>query len=307
MSNLIDKALTAKRESKYLDFKESFDPDETSEWLELLKDIIAMANTGGGIIIIGLTNTGKPSGKDVSAVLELDHATIVDKVQKYTNIQFSEVEIHEAEKAGQGLAIIEISPVEIPLIFQNVGTYKAGPKKQKTAFSRGTIYFRHGAKSEPGSPDDLQKFIERRLESIRKEWLEGVRKVVKAEPGSAIRVFKGEVRESRSQEAVPIRFVDDPEAPGYRLIDHDTTFPYRQKELIDVVNGMLPDDVEINSYDILTIRRVHGIDEHRRFFHQPKYAGPQYSDEFAQWLVSQHKENKDFFKEAREKYYRKTH
>jgi hypothetical protein len=60
------------------------------------------------------------------------------------------------------------------------------PGKQKTAFSVGTVYFRHGAKSEPGTSDDIRKVIERQLEFIRKSWIKSVKKVVQAPPGSQI-------------------------------------------------------------------------------------------------------------------------
>ncbi|GAG15539.1 unnamed protein product, partial [marine sediment metagenome] len=37
MSELIDKGLKAKRESKYVDFKRSFNPKSAGEWCELIK------------------------------------------------------------------------------------------------------------------------------------------------------------------------------------------------------------------------------------------------------------------------------
>jgi hypothetical protein len=310
MSTLVDKALKAKRESKRIDFKSGFDPESAGDWCELIKDIVAMANSGGGAIVIGLDNGGAPSKKDVKGVLELDHAKFVDKIRKYTGFEFGEMEVHEAKKQDDTVAVLEISAVKIPMVFTEVGTYDVnagGKQKQKTAFSKGTVYFRHGAKSEPGTTQDLRDVIERQLEAIRGEWLDGVRKVTHAPQGSAISVFSGEVRESSSPEAIQIRLVDDPDAPGYRLIDHDTTYPHRQKELLDVINKMLPDGADINSHDILAVRRVHNIDDDARYCHTPKFGSPQYSDNFAKWIVDRHKENKDFFAEARQKYYDQTH
>lgn len=307
MSRLVDKGLKAKRESKHVDFKSFFDPGSTGEWCELVKDIVAMANSGGGVIMIGLDNGGIPSKKDVKPILELDHAKLVDKIHKYTGYQFSELEIHEAKKQDETVAVIEISAVKVPMVFQEVGTYEALPGKQKTAFSKGTVYFRHGAKSEPGTTEDIRNVIDRQLEAIRGEWLDGVKKVVTAPQGSAVTVFAGEVKESKSPDATPIRLVDDPDAPGYRLIDHDTTYPYRQTELVYVVNGMLPESVEVNTYDILAIRRIHKIDGDARYCHTPKFSSPQYSDNFAKWIVDRHKEDKDFFKKVRQQFYDKTH
>lgn len=307
MTALVDKGLKAKRESKNIDFKSSFDPQSSGEWCELVKDIVAMANSGGGVIVIGLDNGGLPSRKDVKPVLELDHAKFVDKIRKYTGSEFGDIEVHEAKKQGEFVAVIEIAAVKVPMVFQEVGTYEASPGKQKTAFSKGTVYFRHGAKSEPGTTEDIRKVIERQLEAIRSEWLDGVRKVVSAPQGASVNVFAGEVKESSAPDAAPIRLVDDPSAPGYRLIDHDTTYPYRQTELIEVINGMLPHGVDVNTYDILAVRRIHKIDSDSRYCHTPKFGTPQYSDNFAKWIIDRHKENKDFFTEARQRYYDKTH
>lgn len=307
MTALVDKGLKAKRESKHVDFKSMFDPESTGEWCELVKDIVAMANSGGGVIVIGLDNGGAPSKASVKAILDMDHAKFVDKIRKYTGYEFGELEVHEAEKQDVTVAVIEISAVKVPMVFQEVGTYEVTPGKQKTAFSKGTVYFRHGAKSEPGTTEDIRNVIERQLEAIRGEWLDGVRKVVTAPQGSAVTVFSGEVKESKSPEAIPIRLVDDPTAPGYRLIDHDTTYPHRQTELVDVVNGMMPEGVDVNTYDILAVRRIHNIDGDPRYCHTPKFGSPQYSDNFAKWIVDRQKENKDFFMEARQKYYDKMH
>ncbi len=265
-----------------------------------------MANTGGGVILIGLENNGDPSGENVKAVLDLDHAVVVDKIRKYTGYDFSEIEIHEAKKQGHTIAIVEVAGVKVPLVFQNAGSYEAGGKP-KSAFARGTVYFRHGAKSEPGTTEDIRMVIDRQLESIRSEWMDGVKKVVTAPQGSAVSVFSGEVKESRSQDATPIRLVDDPDAPGYRLIDHDTTYPHRQVELINVINGMLPQDAKINTHDILAVRRTHNIDKDPRYCHRPKFGSPQYSDAFAKWIVENHKQNNDFFQEARQKYSDQMH
>jgi hypothetical protein len=306
MSAIVDKGLKAKRESKKVDFKRSFDPNVLGEWCEILKDIIAMANTGGGVILVGLENNGDPSGENIQAVLDLDHAVVVDKIRKYTGCDFSEIEIHETKKQGNTIAVIEVAGVKVPLVFQNAGSYEVGGKP-KIAFARGTVYFRHGAKSEPGTTEDIRMVIDRQLESIRSEWMDGVRKVVTAPQGSAVSVFSGDVKESHSPNATPIRLVDDPDAPGYRLIDHDTTYPHRQVELINVINGMLPKNVTINTYDILAVRRTHNIDDDARFCHTPKFGSPQYSDAFAQWVVEQHKQNNNFFQETRRKHYAQTH
>lgn len=208
---------------------------------EIVKDIVAFANSGGGAIAIGLDNSGNPANTDISQVLGCDPAVMTDHICKYTGIHFSSFEIVEQSKDGRRIAIILISGVNVPMVFNKPGTYKIDDRNQKTAFSAGTVYFRHGAKSEPGNTDDIRTVIERQLESMRKSLLKGVRKVVQAPPGSRILTFgpSVEVHESVSPNAKAIRIVDDPDAPAYRKIDYDITHPHRQMDVIQKVNVAL--------------------------------------------------------------------
>jgi predicted HTH transcriptional regulator len=68
----ITKCLSAKRESRALEFKEQFLPTDARQALEVLKDIVAIANSGGGVLAIGMNNAGESSGFDVKPVLDYD-------------------------------------------------------------------------------------------------------------------------------------------------------------------------------------------------------------------------------------------
>jgi hypothetical protein len=307
MNGLVERALNNKRESKYIDFKSEFNPNSRQAWCELIKDLVAMANSGGGAIAFGLDNKGQPTGTDLSALLDTDPAQITDKVASYTSTQFHGFQLFEAEKLNATVPILVINSVDVPLVFTRPGTYPTSDGGQRTAFSRGTVYFRHGAKSEPALPEDLSGFISARIESARKEWMTRVRRVVHAPPGYQVRVLPQDVRESRSRDATPIRIVEDENAPGYRRIDPDITHPFRQTELIQEVNRRLPRDSEINPYDILAVRRVHGIEELPEFYHQPKFGSAQYSVAFAEWLVDQLNDDPHFFKKARDRLYKMRH
>jgi hypothetical protein len=46
----VTKCLEAKRESRAVEFKEEFDPANAQQSLEVLKDIVAIANSGGGAL-----------------------------------------------------------------------------------------------------------------------------------------------------------------------------------------------------------------------------------------------------------------
>jgi len=293
------RALEAKRESRAIEFKAEFDPGSNGPWCELLKDIVAMANSGGGVIAIGLSSGGRPSGADVSGVLALDPAEFCNKIHAYTGVHFSEFELAEASKDGHRLALLVIENAESPIVFNRPGTYSVGDGKQKTAFSAGSVYFRHGAKSEPGNTADVAVALQRRLDKLRREWLSGVRRVVEAPVGSTVSVLPPEVRSSTSPTATPIRIVDDAAAPAFRLLDPDDTHPFRQKELLAELRNRLPRETPLNGYDLLAVRKVHGIDGSLKFCHKPRFGSPQYSIHFVEWVLERFSSDQNLFIDAK--------
>jgi len=293
--------LKAKRESRHLDFKSTFDPSNPREMLELLKDLVAMANSGGGVIAIGLENDGSPSRANTQAILNLDPAKIADQVRSYTGEDFDKFEVKEAKKKRQQLALIYVGSAESPIVFTKPGTYPVEDNKQRTAFSQGTVYFRHGAKSETATSKDIRGFIDRYIGNYKKRIFGDVRKVIDAPPGHEVRVLPREVIESSDPAAIAIRRVDDPNAPAYRFVPSDDKYPSRQKEVIDKVNSKL-ENSKITSFDIQAIRKVHQVDANGKFTYKSRFGSRQYSEEFPGWILSQFEGNQNFFKEARERF-----
>jgi hypothetical protein len=192
-----------------------------------------------------------------------------------------------------------VSAVSIPMVFTSPGTYDVGGGRQKTAFSLGTVYFRHGAKSDPGTSNDLRAALERELNRIRSSWLDGITKVVTAPIGATISVLPGEVRLSGEERATGVRLVNDENAPAFKAMRTDLLYPYRQKELVARVNELL-DGRKITGHDVYCIRKAHNIDGQPNFFYKPQFSSPQYSEAFAEWIVEQYKANMEFFSKVRE-------
>jgi len=137
------------------------------------------------------------------------------RLQGIREPQSLEFEIVEAHKEGQPVIAFLIHAVPVPLVFERPGQYDIGGGKQKTAFSTGTVYFRHGAKSEPGSTSDIRIAIEHYVEVIRKSWIKGVRKIVHAPLGSEVIVAHPVGRppsETITAVSLPVRAVRDPGA-----------------------------------------------------------------------------------------------
>lgn len=265
-----------------------------------------MANTVGGCIIVGITDAGECSGDCVSGVLALDPSMITDKVFRYTGRQFSEFDILRASKEGHQLAVICIGAADTPMVFSKPGTYAVDEKNQKTAFSKGQVYFRHGAKSEPGDSDDLRKWLEREIGPARRSWLGSIKKVISAPIGASVLVSSSGVIAAGTPEITDIRITDDPSAPVYGKLDPNVTHPFRGKELIEKVNKEIGGSTRISQHDLLCVRKTHDIESNGDFFYRPMYSSPRYSTKFAEWLVGQHRSSPQFFPEARERYRQQT-
>jgi len=192
-----------------------------------------------------------------------------------------------------------VSSVPVPIVFTSPGTYDIGGGKQKTAFSRGTVYFRHGPKSEPGTSEDLRAALNRELDRVRSSWLDGITKVVTAPVGATISVLPGEVKLSGAEGATSMRLVNDETAPAFKAYRTDLLYPYRQKEVVARVNELLAGP-KITAHDVYCVRKAHGVDAQPNFFYKPQFSSPQYSDAFAEWMIEQYRAATDFFRKARD-------
>lgn len=298
----LDEGLAAQNESEVVDFKRSFDTASPREWAEIVKDIVAMANSGGGYIFIGLDDDSKPITTLGNCPCSIDPADITNKIYKYTDQQFHNFQIKVTEKTGLPIVALVIGPASMPIVFTEVGTYVYEGAKQKTAFSKGTVYFRHGAKSEPSTTDDLRHFFDRLLETTRKSWLDGIAKVVEAPAGSRIAVIPAEIPKSSSPQALPVRIVDDPNATPYYALKVDDTHPHRAKEVVILINERLQGKKIITSHAIICIRRVYQVHKNLRFCYTMNYASPRYSNEFVEWVVSEYNKNPSFFEDTKGKF-----
>jgi hypothetical protein len=278
--NILERALTARRASRRIEFQERFDVASPRDWDELVKDISAMANSGGGVILF-------------SGDAPLDSAIIADQLHRYTDSHFANFEIQVATKEGKPVVALIIGESISPIVFTSPGT----------SFAKGSVYFRHGAKSEPATTEDLAAAIDRRMTMVRKTWLSAVRHVVQPATIAAPPQLPPEIRDSDAPDAVPVRVVDDPRAPAYRVIDYDRTHPFRQKEVLVALRERIS-GLRINQFDLLAVRKAHGIDSKPEFVHKPAFGSNQYSERFLDWLQRRIESDPYFVEEARARYIR---
>lgn len=297
----IAKCLSAKRESRSVEFKIQFLLSDPKQLIEVLKDIVAIANSGGGTLAIGIDNTGEAAGTDVSEVLNYDQAKYCDLIHKYTLQNFADFEVIEATKSGMTVAIFLINPPDYPLVFEKVGTY-AVEGKQHTAFSQGTIYFRHGAKTELGTYDDIRKFMQTRMREMERQFVKGLRKVSEAPRGSQIEVVPLTSASGSDLSAVPFRLTTDAGAQDAVAIDRHLICPYRQKEVLQKLKERFPDGSAPLRRDIQIINKVYDVGSKGKFCWKPQYSSPQYSDQYIDWIVEKMQEDAEFLTKAHQSF-----
>lgn len=307
-SKLRERAENARTESKYLDFKKEFDVGSSAQWCEIIKDIVAFANSGGGVIVFGVNNDASNAEFDTRMICKLDVADITNKIEAYTGYQFADIEVVEVERDGDIRAAFLIGSSDTPMIFIRPGADVMEKGKQRPAFARGTVYFRHGAKSEPGTRDDLRSWREKTIESARNSWMKGIRKVIEAPAGHVITVVSSPSSGSRASpsEGMAIR-ANVSAAPGaVRIVPQNAEdiWPHRQKDLLLQINKDIGRSLPINGHDILCINTHLNILKARpEFAYKPhRLASPQYSDEYGRWIVEQYRNDPKFFQRMREEY-----
>jgi hypothetical protein len=221
-----------------------------------------MANAGGGVIVVG---RAPPAAEIIGAL-----ATHLG-------------EPWEGVDVVDGRAIVVAARTASPLIFD----------------ATGVVYFRHGARTAPATAKDMARFAAREATRLRRELVDNVRKVARAPRGAEVIVVTPHAGPAEPFDR--FRVVDDPDAPAVARTDFDVTHPYRQKELINAVNARIGETV-VGPYEILCVRRVHGVDEREDFFHRPKFGSPQYSDALVAWLVDQIRGDPEFLPAAKAAY-----
>ena len=304
----LTKCLAARRESKSVEFKEQFNPADARQSLEILKDLVAISNSGGGALAIGINNAGEACGADLRPALEFDHARYCDLVRKYTMQNFSEFELVEVEKDGIPVAVFVIDPPDFPLVFEKPGQYALeNNTKQITVFGQGTIFFRHGAKTESGTTDDLRRFMQVRLREMQDQLVKGIRRVTEAPRGSELGVIRAGIIDRSGMNGIPVRIVTNLDAQGAIPVDRHEICPYRQKEVMHKLRQRLPQGPLPTTHDIQAIVKIYDIASNEQLSWKPEFSSRQYSEAFVSWIVEQLQTQSDFIGDVRRRFHEMNH
>ena len=176
------------------------------EKLELVKTIVAFANTKGGRLILR---------KVTCNLEELDSARLDDLVNKYTTPRVHNIISRKLRKGNWELDVAEST--DKPHVFTTETSYKDARGKDKSVFYPGQIYVRHSSKTEPATADDLRGMIQ----EIVGDWLTKI--------GREIQNFS--IGFSKGDNSLPVRLSSDAGALTIKVSDPNVDYPYTAKTL----------------------------------------------------------------------------
>jgi hypothetical protein len=288
--------MAAARPSTHVAFWSELKPSTPGVWIELAKDVASLANSGGGVVVFGVARDGSLTGWNPEHLLQVGMGRIHRELDRYIGGPL-DMAVAPGRRNGRKVVTMHVAPRRsAPVVFEKDGTYLDKAGRERTPFRRGMVFFRHGARSGPANAKDLARFAAHEERRLRREILEHLRQVAKAPTGSEVIVVPPASAAPGSVER--FRVVDDPEAPVLARTDFDVTHPYRQKELVEVLNHQAGRPIA-TAFEVQCVRRVHHTDARADFFHRPKFGSPQYSESYVSWLLAQHERDPQFFEKAK--------
>jgi hypothetical protein len=260
-----------------------FDPLDEAHWCDLIRDVVAIANSGGGKLRLGV-------GRH-----PITRSQITDRIARYAE----PITVHLRHTpltadAASYIAEIDVAAPDYPVSFRRSAPRASTNRllDQDGSFATGVFYFRHGDQTVPGTSSDLKLFFENKLAELRRRWIPEIERVISGTADSTLANHSTEASNLQ-----PVRIVTDPDAPALQPQDVDRLYPWRQRDLVTELNFRLGRRM-LTTYDIQAIRRQHQLDEHPEFvFHLPG-AGRRYSPAVADWIISQYAADPEFFAKA---------
>lgn len=223
--------MTAREEAAELECKVTLDLDEARDRLHLVQEVAAMANSGGGRILVGVDDDGHDVGIPAALADKLDPATVGDLVDTFLNPDRLEVGVERRTLAGGGFIVEIVVPAvpDPPVVMARVGNYTDDRKRQRTLFPQHAVYVRRTTRAEPARRADFQRWRRDAVDNTRREILERLAMVVEAPPDSEVRIVaEAEVHDSPS-------FLLSRSADLFRqgrdrlLSTHDLTYLWRHR------------------------------------------------------------------------------
>lgn len=178
-----------------LELEPTLNLDDPEAKLTFVREVAAMANSGGGTIMVGVGADGTEVGESGTLLSPLDSASLGHIVDQYVSPDRVKLSVERRGLAdGGGVVVaVEVAPaVEPPIVLSKAGNFQRGEGKQHTVFPANAVFVRRNAKVRPARRDDYRRWTSDAVESATAQILERLAMVVEAPSGARIRVIAEE-------------------------------------------------------------------------------------------------------------------
>ena len=215
-----------------------FDRASDRDWCELVRDVVALANSGGGTITIacrlrrsavghGLSADDRPGGQRHRASAGPLHGRFVCRRPSACRRAARPSKSPSARPRCQ-------SPLQAGHLHRSRTPVRTAAKFLPPARSTSAT----ATRASPATPADMRSVLDRSLRQVRRRWLRGIRRVM-SRPGEPARRPRAKATAAEHVAATlqPVRIVNDPNAPALQPQDVDRLYPWRQKDLVRELNA----------------------------------------------------------------------
>lgn len=168
-------------EDDRVDYKRNLDINCEKEWLNLVKDISAFANTRGGYLVFGVADDDKSLvglPKNIENILK-DANNIHSKINSYLDPELTAIRSKSFREKGKYFVVIFVpQSFNLTHIIKNDGVIYKQSNKPKMILKKGTFYVRRSSSNHLGDSRDLDDIVERRIDQFRDSLIDKIARVV---------------------------------------------------------------------------------------------------------------------------------
>lgn len=226
-----------KMETGRCDLKRGFEPSDAS-WPYLVKDTVAMANSGGGVLVLGVDDNGARHGLGQSLLRDLDPVKVNAKLEAKAPGGRLDTGYYEVSFYRRRYGFLAVQSNDALIVFDREwGFNPAGEKRQRTVIYPGVIYVRGVAETRPARQADLARIVQRLTEAGSQKFLARIEKLAAVPLSAELIAYDpasgGQgVRLVARGEGQPVTIVD--EQPGavpiHEVLSPDVPFSSAQAE-----------------------------------------------------------------------------
>ena len=242
LKDLLRVAAAPNHETALCDLKAEFDPQRS--WPDLAKDIVAMSNSGGGILIFGISDDGRRIGLHRSLVKEFDAARINSRIEARAPGARLQTAYAEFSYYRLMYGFLVVRSNDQLIVFEKDWSRPTGSANQEAVVRPGVLYVRGVAETRPAKQMDLSLIVQRLIQTGSQKLLARIEQTA-AVPLSADLIVADPESPERGLKLVdaghgqPVRIVDHGEdaVPIYEMISADLPFSSVQHDFLSAVRG----------------------------------------------------------------------